>query len=737
MAKKTLDVTAETLNAHITTEGIDANGKAIANVVADNDEPQTAAALENFTGEKEMVREIMASGEYIARYNGVDSFTELDKDYTIDAVGHYVVINMKMISGANDGKYSILGTKESASSNAFGFSNGAFYLRDNVGGWHIFGGAGVVVGTDFYIVRFEIVDTGLKLSVNGVEKTIITSFAGKAFKINCIGKAYLGYYADVQIKDLSVNANEGSFNIVVPPIAPNAKNWKVDVLQTGRGILPLEAHTQINRTELKVNTVTEYLKTQEGAACRFNGTDSEAELNDSYILNADGDYIEFYGRGYDFSRQYGCLGLFGDGSISKNVLGFSAVNDLWLRQSNGAWVFFNDYTNYDIFKTIKLAVVNAGTQWQLSVNGSVVATLTKSSSLVIDRVGSNYLTSVSVEIGAIAIHNATQDLSIENLCFTDSAVPNNITFVLNEDLPEETAPDENLSESYFEYKPTGFNGKQQFFAYTRAKIGSNYFFGFEIVNYYNMDDMVYADLFRIVGCKLYLLINGSMTDTGNIILTSGENECVYKRSGRSDYTGGYHGDEQHTQIDFYIDSVRLMYSELAAGIELTACKEFMYVQKSTTHETSLDGVNHIVGHPIEFIHHKKTVIANGNYTVNNRLIAQQAMNDINVAYLAISCLSLYISEYVQNEQCNIIELNEAVDNKLRTVDKTFHLWSETNKIGVKVEAEFSINNDTCKQFIWDTPVYHKYYRDAASEGELAVNVGDVWESEFTVQFYRK
>jgi hypothetical protein len=36
-------------------------------------------------------------------------------------------------------------------------------------------------------------------------------------------------------------------------------------------------------------------------------------------------------------------------------------------------------------------------------------------------------------------------------------------------------------------------------------------------------------------------------------LAGGESECVYRASDAVDFTGGWHGDEQLTEVNFFID----------------------------------------------------------------------------------------------------------------------------------------------------------------------------------------
>ncbi|HKM19810.1 MAG TPA: hypothetical protein VJY47_01150 [Candidatus Dojkabacteria bacterium] len=54
----------------------------------------------------------------------------------------------------------------------------------------------------------------------------------------------------------------------------------------------------------------------------FNGVDAYAELGDTYVLQDEGDYLEFIAKWNNMSSAYnGTLGLFGVGGTLPNTVG--------------------------------------------------------------------------------------------------------------------------------------------------------------------------------------------------------------------------------------------------------------------------------------------------------------------------------------------------------------------------------------------------------------------------------
>jgi hypothetical protein len=109
-------------------------------------------------------------------------------------------------------------------------------------------------------------------------------------------------------------------------------------------------------------------------------------------------------------------------------------------------------------------------------------------------------------------------------------------------------------------------------AYVQNEANPKYYFGFEICHEIDASELVYANLYRLRYCYMYEFDGTVMSNTGIQYLTAGESEFVYRTDGKADFTGGFHGDEQLTEINFYLDGVRL--TDLVTPFALRECSEF-------------------------------------------------------------------------------------------------------------------------------------------------------------------
>jgi hypothetical protein len=247
----------------------------------------------------------------------------------------------------------------------------------------------------------------------------------------------------------------------------------------------------------------------------------------------------------------------------------------------------------------------------------------------------------------------------------------------------------------------------------------NSYYGFEIGFEKDTSDLIFSNQYRLKGCEIYKLVGSQMVSTGLTALTKGENEFVYKTPNKVDFTGGYHGDEQLIEVNFLIDNEEI---ELRNNFELMPCKEFVYIQKSSMHESSskVDGINY--NHPVEAIHIKKTCFNNNGYTTSNTIKWQKDL-ELQTVFGSLVCIDRDFGGYGKSQSMDTIKFNLDGKKKLRSNDKSITLWNTRNKTKVNISSDFSINNDLSYQWIWDHKVYNKYYRDI---GKVKAKKGDEW-----------
>ena len=152
-------------------------------------------------------------------------------------------------------------------------------------------------------------------------------------------------------------------------------------------------------------------------------------------------------------------------------------------------------------------------------------------------------------IGQVTINSSTGLLSIPSLFDYADKTSANITEITN---PTNYVDDTDYTGVYF----YDFDlSSETFISY--VPIGKNSFAGFRVVRYTDLSEGVYADLWKINGANHYKLIDEAMINQNELLLFDGESESVYKRDGKSDFTGGWHGDETLIDVSFFANNVEL------------------------------------------------------------------------------------------------------------------------------------------------------------------------------------
>lgn len=248
-----------------------------------------------------------------------------------------------------------------------------------------------------------------------------------------------------------------------------------------------------------------------------------------------------------------------------------------------------------------------------------------------------------------------------------------------------------------------------------------------------MDELVYVDYWRLTTSYFYLLQDGTMFNTGLKALDIAESECVFKRPGADDFTGGYHGDELLNHVSFYSNG--LLVDIDSGAIDLTPSNELYYLEKSTMHQTSADG-QPVPGHPVEADHVKRTVFSDGGYTTYNRLTWQRA-GKVEIWYVGLCCVGKPAAGYVHTN--DLFEDVEMTKSNLTYLYSTGAKHNTAYYRGDEFSASVTSNllspsdmdGSNLSLSIWDRVGDSKFYRGARN---IMSEVGDVWESEMFVKF---
>lgn len=291
---------------------------------------------------------------------------------------------------------------------------------------------------------------------------------------------------------------------------------------------------------------------------------------------------------------------------------------------------------------------------------------------------------------------------------------------------------------FYQYLSTGGETSTgRFIVY--QNIGSNRYIGLNLDHVVNQN--IRADLWRIRDSYIYSLIDGTMSNTGIKAMHSSENEYVFAVSGEPDSTGGYHGDEKLTSIDFLVDGVKI--NTPIANIPLTACSTFTYNQISNTFLPSSVAETNIA------THRKSTSFLHGGYKTYNRLDFVTTLN-VTSSYGGLCCISPEVGRFAFSKQLNIVRGDTTLPEKDILLESgindrvgEINYYNVDNSVSAKCESEWLLvikgGQDVTTEYwklaqirLWDRVTDLKYYhRNIRSN---IFNDGDSIQSVMTVSF---
>ena len=163
--------------------------------------------------------------------------------------------------------------------------------------------------------------------------------------------------------------------------------------------------------------------------------------------------------------------------------------------------------------------------------------------------------------------------------------------------------------------------------------------------------------------------------------------------------------------------------------------------KTGSNTWAISSVIVLSDHAIVCDHWKHTIFTNCGYTTNNRLTFRVAVPLF--WFHGISCVGKQVSNKGYNEKYIITDYTGAGGVPAPTTgvgNRQYWAWHTDNMLSAKVTSRLIKGGDdaSCYMFIWDTPIYSKYYRRFPSEnGTITPEVNDTYESTMTVEFNYK
>jgi len=465
----------------------------------------------------------------------------------------------------------------------------SFGVRDNDGNWLFYTVHGVNQA-ELHKYKVLITSTGIELFIDDVTRG--TKAFAQPIHVSHIANAYGGNFVNASVKDFTIHtdalgtlSSSDIFNDLTchnctttfvdePPVItlngdpfmniplgeqfvdPGATvvddvddnlsataTGTVDTNRTGRYYITYTATDSGGNTATTNRIVQVELGVDSGeTATEFNGVNAYATLDKTYILQDDGDYIQFEAKWNDMSSAYqGTLGLFGVTGGSNQTMGWNNPSLFAIRGSSNTWMDFYPPTpvNQAVYNRYKVLI--NGTNVELYINDVLQGSTALIETISIRNIGNTYGASfVNASVKNVNIHtwaNGTlystdinNDLDCVN-CTTSKVYKNQIDssyMLLN-------IQDKDITI----YKPYG----TEYIAY-------NFF---RIVN-----DSTNADS--------WLLGRTYLTDenfaTKRTIVTSGNWETAIRISGASDFMGSAaHGDELLTDFSIELDGHEIDYTE--------------------------------------------------------------------------------------------------------------------------------------------------------------------------------
>lgn len=295
-----------------------------------------------------------------------------------------------------------------------------------------------------------------------------------------------------------------------------------------------------------------------------------------------------------------------------------------------------------------------------------------------------------------------------------------------------------VSQCYVSYTPKGMNNLPTVKVYVNYK-NSDYYVGYTIANRFDPSESAYSNQYGICDAFEFKFDGIRMIKTGRQILYKMESEFALMINDRADHTGGVHGDEQYTDLEFYINGKKKQFTTTE---NLIPCKEFRYEQHSTLHESPTK-INEIAVanplHPIEALHFKRTTFKHSGYETFNRVVWKKKLS-VDHWFFGLCCVHKdnAMSYYNTRNKKRYTAIGKSEFTMKDCIGaKTVIFENESTGLSTKVSSRLILPNNqknNSKLMIWDRKYDTKYYRGYYPEAD--VEEGEVWEGIMTVWHFR-
>lgn len=438
-------------------------------------------------------------------------------------------------------------------------------------------------------------------------------------------------------------------------------------------------------------------------ACIFDGT-AHVELNSTYVIENDGDSIEFELKIDEDAQVYQeSVGIFGIAETLNNTIGFLTNNNIGIRGETTKWMQIAHNTNKSSLNKYKL-IVN-GSNIDLYVNGKLEGSCPFLSPISISTIGNSYGSlKIKGQINSFSINTSNRSIESHRIHSDMNLTQHNTNEIIIPKTIEELMSN-NIVVKY--------NGSNELIIF-KPQVGEKY-----IAYTFKRDNTkIKSDNWRI-----YQAYEADKYFTLGIAITnSGEWETAIKIKDASDFMGGQaHGNETLTYFMALVDGKEI---DLTSSFELS-CNTLEFIQISNLTVPSVREANEgevIENYPTEgsiaAVSTKRWVF---NSKVENKLYQKvkwnTSLNIIDAYLFMIPIYRVSLGKQITHTSC-VSDVYEKINN---TEDGHSNPYYNGSNFGGTVRIwgdEFSAKVDILKGWkdtahfnVSPSTLYNKLYFD--------------------------
>lgn len=441
----------------------------------------------------------------------------------------------------------------------------------------------------------------------------------------------------------------------------------------------------------------------------LNGSTSKVALDQDYSIENTGDYIEFEAKFKGLADDLSNLSFIGKGDgASSNTVGWRSASDFWVRDSAGAWSFFNglgSVTSGDFFNKYKL--LKNGATLELYINDVLFDTKATTAPLVLNSIGDTYTTLFcKAEINYIKIKTSTREIESRD-------IGNDVRFTQTDIDSLKIVPLENISKSSEKLNCILLDS----FLFIFKKLVNNKYLRYELRR--EIDGVKNADIWRIT--QAYIFDENFQPDYA--ITRGGEWETAIQITGAGDFMGGIsHGNELLTSVTLIVDGIE---KDLTENDSFECMSVTLFQESDLIAPTPLGNAGSTVANASK----RWVFSSNGDnqidqnvkwLTVESLVKSYQFMCPIYRDNLGAQITNSVIFAPVTTKYDVANSGHSAPTLSGTNWGNNLSLWGNTEKISLKIES-VGVREPLSNIEVSDSTLYNKVYYDAT--GSITTAIG--------------